>query len=154
MTTKSPPAALGALLSTLRNRARLSQRELARVSGISYTQIGDLERTVGGWPSPLTLRALARGLASDAFIQPTGYDVVRSDAFYRQLMDATGYLTGLPVGAPPATTEDDVRQYLAGRSGDTTMSDRLLALARRYPDLEPDDQLVARRLIDGWLRDE
>src|SRR4030095_7828628 len=92
--------ALGEVLAILRKRARLSQRELSRLSEISYTQIGDLERGRGGKPSPLTLRALARGLATDAFLD-AGYDPVRADAFYRQLMDAAGYLRGLPTDAPP-----------------------------------------------------
>src|SRR5829696_3895101 len=91
--------ALGNLLSILRRRARMSQRELSRASEISYTQIGDLENARGGNPSPLTLRALSKGLATDDFL-PEGHDSVRADAFYRQLMDAAGYLRGLPIDAP------------------------------------------------------
>ena len=56
--TSSTTEALGSVLAALRRRARMSQRALSRASGISYTQIGDLENARGYNPSPLTLRAL------------------------------------------------------------------------------------------------
>jgi transcriptional regulator with XRE-family HTH domain len=131
----------------------MSQRELSRASEVSYTQIGDLERGQGGNPSPLTLRALARGLATDSF-HPNGVEPVRADAFYRQLMEAAGYLGGLPVDAPPKrTNEDDVVAWLTARTGDTAVSEQLVALAARYPELDPEDQLVVRRLLTIWTRE-
>lgn len=140
--------ALGQILEVLRKRARMSQRELSRNSGISYTQIGDLERGDALAPSPITLRALSRGLATDNFSEG-GFDAVRADAFYRQLMDAAGYLGGLPVGAPPrAPDEDDLVNYLSTKTKDSDVSARLLRLAQQYPDMAPEDQLVIKRLVD------
>lgn len=151
---RRPPEALGELLILLRTRARMSQRELARASGVSYTQIGDLERGTGGSPSPITLRSLAKGLALDEFNADVGFDPIRADAFYRQLMEAAGYLGGLPLDAPPKRTgEEDVLEYLAARSGDTAVSEQLVRLAEKYPELAPEDQMVIRRLVGTWLRD-
>jgi transcriptional regulator with XRE-family HTH domain len=150
---RQTPDALGAVMVALRRRARLSQRELSRLAEISYTQIGDLERGQGGNPSPLTLRALARGLATDQF-RDEGYDPTRADAFYRQLMAAAGYLSGVPVDAPPKRIdEEDVVDWLTARTGDTALSEQLVALAARYPDLDPEDQLVVRRLLTTWIRE-
>jgi transcriptional regulator with XRE-family HTH domain len=149
------PRDLGATLAAIRQRARMSQRELSRVSDVSYTQIGDLERGTGGNPSPLTLRALAKGLATDAFLTE-GYEPIRADAFYRQLMDAAGYLRGLPVESPPQdgpqeVTEDAVVQFLSSRAGDATLAANLAQLAHRYPDLSPDEQTVVRHLVGTWV---
>jgi transcriptional regulator with XRE-family HTH domain len=151
---RRPPEALGQVMALLRSRSRLSQRELSRLSEVSYTQISDLERGQGGSPSPLTLRAIARGLASDDF-EPTGVNPVRADAFYRQLMEAAGYLGGVPVDqAPKKTDADDVILYLTARTGDTAVSERLLRLAEYYPDLAVEDQMVVRRLLDVWTKAE
>lgn len=61
-----------------------------------------LDRLLAG-----ALRALAKGLATDDFLAE-GYDPVRADAFYRQLMEAAGYLSGLPIGrAPPESSTDE-----------------------------------------------
>lgn len=156
-----PQEALAFVLATLRRRARMSQRELSAYSkrfapdgkGVSYTQIGDLERAVGYNASPLTLRAIARGLAADEYA-PGGFDQVRADAFYRQLMDAAGYLSGLPIEAPVQTGAGDVLEFLASKTGDSTISERLLRLAEKYPELAAEDQMVMRRLVDSWLKEE
>jgi transcriptional regulator with XRE-family HTH domain len=151
-TVRRPPEALANLLVTLRTRARMSQRELSRTSEVSYTQIGDLERSAGGSPSPITLRALARGLAADDS-QPNGYNPVRADAFYRQLMAAAGYLTGVTTDAPPKQTDaQDVIAFLAGASGDTDIATKLVRLAERWPELSVDDQMVARHLVGTWAK--
>jgi transcriptional regulator with XRE-family HTH domain len=152
---RHPPAEiLGQTLSLLRRRARLSQRQLADASKISNTQIGDIEKGAGGNPSPITLRALSRGLASDEF-EPGGVNQIRADAFYRQLMDAAGYLGGLPVDSPaPDMTEDAAVQFLSSRAGDSDIADRLLRLAKRYPEMAPEDQMVMRHLVDTWIKEE
>ena len=151
--TRKAPEALGHMLAALRRRARMSQRELAQHSGVSYTQIGDLERGRGGFPSPITLRALARGLATDQF-REHGYDPTIADACYRQVMEAAGYLRGLPVDAPPRRTDEDaVVDWLTARTDDSAIAGLLVALAAHYPDLDPEDQLVVRRLLTTWTRE-
>ena len=150
---RATPAALGQMMATLRKRNRMSQRELARLSDISYTQIGALEQGQGGFPSPLTLRALAKGLASDDF-QEQGYDPIKADAFYRQLMETSGYLGGLAGGGPVRrTNQDEVVGYLNQRTDDLDVAEMLVGLAERWQELEPEDQHVAKRLMAGWLKD-
>ena len=122
----------------------MCQRDLSRRSGVSYTMIGDLERAAGYNASPLTLRSLARGLASfekDADgVEVTDIDQVKADAFYRRLMEAAGYLSGLPIGTSPreAATDEDAESaalaFLSSKAGDQDLAARLLGLARRYPD--------------------
>jgi transcriptional regulator with XRE-family HTH domain len=141
---------LGEVLLGLRRRARLSQRELSRAAEISYTQISDLERGHGGNPSPLTLRALAKGLATDEFLD-SGYDPQRADAFYRALMEAAGYLGGVPLGqARRGPTVEELREYLTKLTDDSAVADQMLALAERWADLDPADQAVAKRLLGMW----
>jgi transcriptional regulator with XRE-family HTH domain len=142
---------LGSLLALLRKRARMSQRELSRASGVSYTQISDLERATGGKPSPTTLRSIARGLATDA-VDVSDVDQAKADAFYTQLMQAAGYLRGL--GAPESnkTDEEDVIAYLTYHSGDAGVAEQLVRLARRYPELTSEEQMVAGHLIAQWAR--
>jgi transcriptional regulator with XRE-family HTH domain len=145
---------LGEVLLGLRRRARLSQRELGRAADISYTQISDLERGQGGNPSPLTLRALAKGLATDDFLDQ-GYDPSRADAFYRSLMEAAGYLGGVPLGqARRAPTAEDAREYLAKVTDDAALADELLALAERWADLDPADQGLAKRFLGMWTTEK
>jgi transcriptional regulator with XRE-family HTH domain len=144
--------ALGDTLATLRKRARLSQRELSRASDISYTQIGDLERGQGGNPSPFTLRALAKGLASDAFLEQ-GYDPTRADAFYRQLMGAANYLGGLPMDLPARrTTSEDIVDWIARQTGDSAVAELLVSLAQAYAELGPEDQMVMKHLAGEWIK--
>src|SRR5438046_2953583 len=107
----------------------MSQRELARTSDISYTQVGDLEGGTGGHPSPLTLRAIARGLATDA-LDPNDIDFTKADAYYRQFMQAAGYLRGLAEGPDHhKTSEEDVLDYLRARSGDWALPNLLIEVA-------------------------
>jgi transcriptional regulator with XRE-family HTH domain len=143
---------LGATLNILRRRARMTQRELSAESKISYTQIGDLEKGRGGHPSPLTLRALARGLSTDSIDETV--DQVRADAAYRQLMAAAGYLTGIygPEAADP-TSERGVIAFLAARFGDEDLAERLVRLATRYPGFPADLQGVVRYLVAEWTHD-
>jgi transcriptional regulator with XRE-family HTH domain len=132
----------------------MSLRELSKYADISYTQISAIENGSGGNPSPITLRAISRGLAVDEF-NDGKVDQIRADAFYRQLMDAAGYLGGLPIDAPaPETDDDDVVRYLAARVNDSDLAERLMRLVNRYPEMERDDQVVVRRLVESWVRDE
>jgi len=144
---------LGDLLILLRRKSRMSQRELGRASGVSYTQISDLEHGEGGQPSPLTLRALARGLATDA-LDPDDIDQRKADAYYAQLMQAAGYLRGLGASTQDGVDEAAVVRVLASRSGDVGIAEQLVKLARRYPELSPETQVVVRHLIGTWVRTE
>jgi transcriptional regulator with XRE-family HTH domain len=149
---RTPPSELGDLLKLLRAKSRMSQRELGRTSGISYTQIGDLESGRGGQPSPITLRAISRGLTTDA-LDPHDVDQAKSDAYYTQLMQAAGYLRGLGAPTPRDAEEEDVLKFLEDRSGDAAIGERLVQLARGYPDLSIETQMVVRHLLAQWVRE-
>ena len=143
---------LADLLTLLRRRARMSQRELSRASGISYTQIGDMERGQGGQPAPQTLRSLARGLATDA-LDLTDVDQTKADADYAQLMQAAGYLRGLGASTRDGADEAAVMRFLTSRSGDPQIAEQLVKLARRYPELSPETQIVVRHLLGTWVQE-
>jgi hypothetical protein len=106
-----------------------------------------------------TLRALAKGLAADDRLTE-GYDDVRADAFYRLLMDAAGYLGGLPIGTSQreAPTDEDAEnaalQFLSSKAGDDDLAARLVGLARRYPDMSPEEQTVVRHLVGMWVKED
>ena len=105
----------------------------------------------------MTLRTLAKGLATDTFL-PEGHEPIRADAVDHQLMGAAGYLRGLPVESLPRdraheTTEDAVVQFLFTQAGDVMVAANLARLARRYPDLSPDEQTVVRHLVGTWVND-
>jgi transcriptional regulator with XRE-family HTH domain len=133
----------------------MSQRELARRSGVSSTNISLIESAGGFNASPFTLRAIAEGLSTYEYDDDVRkVDEARADVYYGQLMEAAGYLTGLPFERPKdEIDEGDVLRFLTERAGDVTISERLLRLADRYPELSEDDQLVVRRLVDTWIRD-
>ena len=143
---------LADLLILLRRRARMSQRALSRASGISYTQIGDMERGQGGQPAPQTLRSLARGLATDA-LDLTDVDQTKADADYAQLMQAAGYLRGLGASTRDGADEAAVMRFLTSRSGDPQIAEQLVKLARRYPELSPETQIVVRHLLGTWVQE-
>ncbi len=88
-------ARLSGALRSLRKRQRISQSALASLSGVSRTTITNIEAGLDPMtnqaPSPRadTLRALARGLATDGH---GGRHDDLETTFYADLMDAAGYL--------------------------------------------------------------
>ena len=96
---------LGARLAGLRRRHRISQQVLARESGLSRGIISIIERGLDPStkqpPNPRTdtLRRLASALAVDG---DGRRDDTLAEAYYRELMDAAGYLPPLPIAAPSA----------------------------------------------------
>ncbi len=88
-------ARLSATLRSLRKRQRISQSTLASLSRVSRTTITNIEAGTDPMtdqpPSPRadTLRALARGLATDG--HGVRHDELET-VFYAELMDAAGYL--------------------------------------------------------------
>jgi transcriptional regulator with XRE-family HTH domain len=94
MLVMTPPisfhaAGLGAELVRLRTDAHLSQRALARISGVSNTAISALETGEAPAPHPSMLSKLAQGLAT------SGLGAIDDDAAaekYLRLMRAAGYV--------------------------------------------------------------
>ena len=151
MKEKANLDAIASMLGALRRRTRMSQRELGRRSDLSYAVINDLERAAGYSPSPSTLRALARGLATYE-VDDDGRGTVdqnRARAYFRQLMSAAGYLDGFAADEP---TEESVRTYLTSRSGDAAFTERLLLLAEQYPEMPATDRMLLDRIVDTVLR--
>lgn len=130
MERRQQAAHLAATLKALRKRQRISQPELARLSGVSRTTIANVEGERDPMtgqppnPQPITLRALARGLATD------GDDREHPDlaeTFYLSLMDAAGHLPAR--GAV-------LRERLTGR----ILQDDLEALVAEHGDAPPASQ--------------
>ena len=75
-------------------------------------------------------------------------------------MDAAGYLAGLPIGMShqggpvDADAESTALQFLSSKAGDTDLAARLVGLARRYPDMSPEEQTVVRHLVGTWGKDD
>ena len=87
--TSFQPDVFSAELIRLRTDAHLSQRTLARWSGVSNTAISALEAGDAPAPHPSMLSKLARGLAT------SGYGVIddrKSETAYLALMRAAGYM--------------------------------------------------------------
>lgn len=84
------PLVFGAELVRLRLDAHLSQRALAKLSGVSNTAISDLESGEAPPPHPLMLSKLARGLATSGL---GVRDEQRAEANYLTLMRAAGYVS-------------------------------------------------------------
>jgi hypothetical protein len=53
---------------------------------------------------------------------------------------------GCAPDSPPA--------HLSGMTGDADLVTRLVQLARRYPDLTPEERTVARHLFGMWVKDD
>ncbi|MCC6382432.1 MAG: helix-turn-helix transcriptional regulator [Dehalococcoidia bacterium] len=104
-------------LLKLRLRARLSQRALGRIAGLSWTYIQHLERGHRDgkpiFPSPQVLRRIARGLAADP-IDESLIDRQVEREVYERLMRAAGYVE--------AETVKDASTPGADASGESTGS--------------------------------
>lgn len=143
-------AALARALKRLRRRTRLSQRTLAKQSGIAFTTIQGIEDERRAYtrpvkPNPATLRLLARGIATD----PERRDRVdegKANAAYEALMRAAGYLDGIKLasGAGAGTTAALLALF---------DPDDLIAIERVLPVLETDDIEFLRRSIAAFARD-
>jgi hypothetical protein len=44
--------------------------------------------------------------------------------------------------------------HLSDKTGDADLATRSLQLARRYPELSPDEQTVVRHLVGVWVKDD
>lgn len=89
-----PSEAIATLLQRLRQRQRVGQQELADLAGVSRTLITNIERGFDQKgrptnPRPVTLRCLARGLATDGV---GNHDAGAEERFYTELMVAAGHL--------------------------------------------------------------
>src|SRR5687768_2404005 len=84
---------LGGSLRGLREQARISQRRLATVSGVSHSTIRDIELGKQTKPRPETLRLLAAGLDKEG----KGLLEWSHDELYDWLMMGAGYSTLLGV---------------------------------------------------------
>jgi len=110
----------------------LSQRQLSRLAGISWTQIGEIETgTRGKHPSPLTLRALAEGLAT---IPPenTEVDQDKFRVYYEQLMRDADYLAGIESGQPNGIQATDIAAWLEDEVQDPEFTELLMRLIEAF----------------------
>lgn len=82
-------------LMRLRNNARLSQRDLVEVSGVSLATIRDIETGKQPRPKPDTLRLIADGLAT-----PVGGSPAKEEALeaFSALMVGAGYVDRVEPG--------------------------------------------------------
>jgi hypothetical protein len=111
----SPPRALPEELSWRRRRARLSQRDLAKLGGLSWSSVQVIEQAgkKGGkerpYTRPDTIRKLAIGLAKDAD------GIVDEEAFaehYRALMRAAGHTEVVGVLSDPEVLATELERLL------------------------------------------
>lgn len=142
--TSFRPEALGAELIRLRTNVHLSQRQLARFSGVSNTSISDLESGAAPAPHPNALMKIAQGLATSG---SGAIDEAKADEHYLALMRAAGYL-------PPeeVTADDDelFRAQIAAVVGPdrAPMAELLLKKLRGVEDRNQDTIL---RVLDALL---
>lgn len=110
--TEFHPEAFASCLERLREHARLKQRPLARLAGVSHTAISALERAEAPAPHPSQIHKLATGLATSA----SGHvDERRRDDLYLELMRAAGYLPAIREKSP----DQVFRDVLTARLGKT-----------------------------------
>lgn len=134
---------MGRELGTIRNEARLSQGELARLAGISRNSVGSIEREE--WrPKAPTLRLLANGAATDGAGQR---DPQKADVYYDRLMRAAGYLDDRPSTTTETypvdeLTDDEVTAELERRIGNREVAVSLLAAANNWKNLDPRSKRV------------
>jgi transcriptional regulator with XRE-family HTH domain len=128
-------------LKNLRRRARLSQKELAGLSGVSDAAIGLIERGKSH-PQPDTLRLLSKGLATDV---DGNLDSDRAEDLAEELMLAAGYLHPRSSGRE-LKPEDRVNDALARHPNIR------ISLAQAGPDLDDDDAEMIVGFIDMLAR--
>ena len=132
------PETFAGVLIRLRVDARLSQRGLARLAGVSHTAISMLEVGAAPPPHPTALRKLACGLATS----PSGdVDEARAEQEYLVLMRAAGYL--------PPHGEPDLRRLIAQRVGRNV--DLVDHLVRRLEGRGSVNQEAMLRVLDALL---
>lgn len=108
---------LAETLHHLRRQSRLSQEQLANLSGVSKQQIGNLERSKdprsgkAPLPRPDTLRRLADALAINSVTGQVHQD--RADDYYNQLAAAAGYFPAGGDGVSRLSPRDRAQALLA-----------------------------------------
>lgn len=142
--------ALSVTLQRLRDKARVSQKELARITATLGDDRRVSEATIRAIESEstqakaTTLRKLADGLAFDPFAGEVNQ--ARSDAFYAELQQAAGYQTGAtttPASKPRSVedlTDEEVREALARMMNDPRVSAEFLSVAEDWTELAPSAQ--------------
>jgi len=144
---------LGQLLTRLRKGGNLTQRELGRRAGLSWTFVQLLEKGVRAdtgrpvTPSPQSLHKVANGLAVDAIDREKKNPGVAAGLF-KQLMEARGWSTDdAPPAEPAAPTVEELREALASFAGADAGAE-LLNLARCWYQLSSE----TRRFLLGTIR--
>jgi transcriptional regulator with XRE-family HTH domain len=110
----TPPRPLPEELQWRRRRARLSQRDLAKLGGLNWSTVQVIEQAAKGgkerpYTRPDTIRKLAIGLAKDADGQ------VDDEAFaehYRALMRAAGHTDVVGVLSDPKVLANELQRLL------------------------------------------
>jgi transcriptional regulator with XRE-family HTH domain len=134
---------LGALLHRLRTGVNLTQRELGRRAGISWTFIQLLEKGIRPdtkkpvTPSPQSLQKIAAGLAVDP-LDRERKNPGKAAGLFNQMMEARGWSSDANVATSVSATPslDDVREGLALLAGQEA-SVEFAALAENWYAMRP-----------------
>ena len=136
---------LGQLLHRLRAGQNLTQRELGRRAGLSWTFIQLLEKGVRAdtgrpvTPSPESLRKVAAGLARDP-IDPELKNLGTAAGLFRQLMEARGWgADDAPPPEPSVPTVEEIQAVLTTFAG-ADVAAELVNLAQVWYALSPDSR--------------
>lgn len=100
--------ALSDELIALRQRSRISQRDLARLTGVSEGTIKNIEAGQNTQPRPQTLRALADGLATDG---AGNKDESLAEEYYDRLATAAGYAPAKAIQSEQSPTHARTQLY-------------------------------------------
>lgn len=128
-------------MAILRERAGLSRRVLAELSGISSGAMQLIEYGETVQPEPETLRRLSIGLATN---RATGrVDEAAATELYESLMSAAGYAAGKDSAG--TTLESAISSVVQSPRQAT----RLAAFLRRYPNMSANQRRLVDALIDN-----
>ncbi|WP_405656323.1 helix-turn-helix domain-containing protein [Streptomyces sp. RK9] len=157
-------SSVGDRLRELRKRADLTQRELAKASGVSFRTVENLEQGRGGTPRLETLRKLAAPLrTTTSYLQGDRAEAGDPDA---DTVERWADVRSVLMGPPPVLGPDDVPPTVAGVqtlvrdmtplfSGDqfAELSTVLPPLLREAELLGAEGRRVRVRLLQlaGWL---
>jgi transcriptional regulator with XRE-family HTH domain len=156
---RPPKTRLSEVLRKYRLQARLSQRDLARISEISWTMIQILERGSRSsgkpvHPSPTTLRQLAHGLAYDPFTEQ--FMSSREEEIYAEFMQAAEYLPDSGERSVAMDARQIGQALLRLFEDDPATGETLARLVLQMRNLSLDDRAFLARSIainlDGMQR--
>ncbi|MFN8525155.1 MAG: helix-turn-helix transcriptional regulator [Chloroflexota bacterium] len=130
---------MAAELAALRKEVRLSQVELAKLSGVSPRTVGLIEADATT-PRADTLRRLADGLATSGAGK---LDRAAAAEYFGRLAQAAGFA---PIDVA-TLTDDQVEAYLEELAGGPDVGINLLNLAKSWRDIDPGSKRLVLTVI-------